>query len=160
MLSHEDNQTLVRVGPGSAMGELMRLYWIPFLPSSDLVKDGQPQRVRLLGEDLLAFRDTEGRIGLVDHACPHRGAPLVFGRNDDCGLRCVYHGWKFGVDGATMEMPAEPADTRLKDKVRIKAYACRERNGMVWAYMGPDQASPPELPMMEWNLVPEERVFV
>ncbi len=160
MLSHEDNQTLVRVGPGSAMGALMRLYWIPFLPSSDLVKDGQPQRVRLLGEDLLAFRDTEGRIGLVDHACPHRGAPLVFGRNEDCGLRCVYHGWKFGVDGATMEMPAEPADTRLKDKVRIKAYVCRERNGMVWAYMGPDQASPPELPMLEWNLVPEERVFV
>jgi phenylpropionate dioxygenase-like ring-hydroxylating dioxygenase large terminal subunit len=160
MLSHEDNQTLVRVGPGTPMGELMRLYWIPILPASDLPADGQPQRVKLLGEELLAFRDSEGRIGLVDHACPHRGAPLVFGRNEDCGLRCVYHGWKFGTDGAVLDMPAEPADTRLKDKVRLKAYRCQERNGIVWAYMGPHQDQPPALPLLEWNLVPQERVVV
>ena len=160
MLSKEDNEALVRVGPGTPMGELMRRYWIPFLPIADLKKDGQPQRVRLLGEDLVAFRDTEGRIGLVDHACPHRGAPLIFARNEDCGLRCIYHGWKFGTDGKVQDMPAEPADSRLKDKMRIKAYMCRERNGFAWAYMGPDQEHPPELPQLEWNMVPAERVAV
>jgi phenylpropionate dioxygenase-like ring-hydroxylating dioxygenase large terminal subunit len=160
MLSHEDNETLVRVGSGTPMGQLMRLYWIPFLPASDLVADGPPQRVRLLGEEMLAFRDSEGRIGLVDHACPHRGAPLVFGRNEDCGLRCVYHGWKFGVDGRVVDTPAEPADSRLKEKTRIRNYVCRERNGIAWTYMGPDQDAPPPLPRMEWNLVPEANVHV
>ncbi|MDB5820999.1 MAG: rieske [2Fe-2S] domain protein [Rhizobacter sp.] len=160
MLSHEDNEKLVRVGPDAPMGRLMRLYWIPFLPASDLTPDGQPQRVRLLGEELLAFRDTEGRIGLVDHACPHRGAPLVYARNDGCGLRCVYHGWKFGTDGRVLETPAEPATSRMKDSLRIKNYVVRERNGIAWAYMGPDQASPPELPNLEWNLVPAENVHV
>ena len=113
MLSQEDNETLVRVGAGTPMGELMRLYWIPFLPSRDLETDGQPQRVRLLGEELIAFRDSEGRVGLIDHACPHRGAPLVFGHNEDCGVRCIYHGWKFGVDGRVQDTPAEPAQSRL-----------------------------------------------
>jgi phthalate 4,5-dioxygenase len=159
MLSNEDNQTLVRVGPGTAMGQFMRLYWMPFLPSSDLGVDGQPQRVRLLGEDLIAFRDSEGRVGLVDHVCPHRGAPLVFGRNEDCGLRCVYHGWKFGVDGKVVETPAEPVDSRLKDKVRIKHYPCEERNGIVWAWMG-DPAARAPLPSLEWNMVPTENVHV
>ena len=116
MLSHEDNERLVRVGKGTPLGELFRLYWIPFLPSADLVNDGQPKRIRLLGEDLIAFRDTEGRVGLVDQACPHRGAPLIFGRNEDCGLRCVYHGWKFDVTGAVTDMPAEPARSRLDRK--------------------------------------------
>lgn len=159
MLSHQDNDTLVRVGPGTPTGQFMRLFWLPFLPSSDLTVDGQPQRVRLLGEDLIAFRDSEGRIGLVDHACPHRGAPLVFGRNEKCGLRCVYHGWQFGVDGRVMDTPAEPVESRLKDKVRIKSYRCRERNGIVWAYMGdaPADALPP-LPNLEWNRVPAENV--
>jgi phthalate 4,5-dioxygenase oxygenase subunit len=160
MLSHEDNDKLTRVGPGTPMGALMRLYWIPFLPSADLAVDGQPQRVRLLGEELLAFKDTQGRIGLVDHACPHRGAPLVFARNEDCGLRCIYHGWKFGTDGQVMDMPAEPADSRLKERVRIKSYVCRERNGIAWTYMGPDQDHPPPLPNIEWNLVPQENVHV
>lgn len=160
MLSPEDNETLVRVGPGTPMGGLMRLYWMPFLPVADLPAGGMPQRVRLLGEDLIAFRDSEGRLGLVDHACPHRGAPLVFGRNEDCGLRCVYHGWKFGTDGHVQDLPAEPAESRLKDKVRLKAYACRERNGIAWAYMGPRQDDPPPLPEMEWNLVPADRVHV
>jgi phthalate 4,5-dioxygenase oxygenase subunit len=160
MLSHEDNEKLTRVGPGTPMGQLMRLYWIPFLPASDLTADGQPQRVRLLGEELLAFKDTQGRIGLVDHACPHRGAPLVFARNEDCGLRCIYHGWKFGTDGQVIDMPAEPADSRLKERVRIKSYVCRERNGIAWTYMGPDQDKPPPLPNIEWNLVPEENVHV
>lgn len=160
MLSHEDNETLVRVGAGTPMGELMRLYWIPFLPASDLAQDGQPQRVRLLGEDLIAFRDSEGRLGLVDHACPHRGAPLVFARNEGCGLRCIYHGWKFGVDGQVLDMPAEPVESRLKEKLSIKHYPCVERNGVVWTYMGPDRDHPPALPNLEWNLVPPENVHV
>ena len=125
-----------------------------------LIKDGQPKRVRLLGEDLVAFRDTEGRVGLVDQACPHRGAPLIFGRNEDCGLRCVYHGWKFDVTGAVTDMPAEPARSRLKERARIKAYPCQERNGMLWTYMGPDAANPPPLPNLEWNLVPQDQVHI
>ncbi len=157
MLSREDNETLVRVGPGTPMGQLMRLYWIPFLPARDVPADGRPYRVRLLGEDLVAFRETGGAVGLVDQACPHRGAPLVFGRNEQGGLRCVYHGWKFSVDGSCQEMPAEPDNSPMLKKVRVKAYPVRERNGMLWAYLGPD-ADPPPLPAMEWNMVPEENV--
>ncbi|MEJ7930575.1 Rieske 2Fe-2S domain-containing protein [Ramlibacter sp. AN1015] len=158
MLTREDNERLVRVGPGTEMGRLMRLYWIPFLLSRDVPPDGQPYRVRLLGEDLLAFRDTQGQVGLVDQACPHRGAPLVFARNEEGGLRCVYHGWKFTTTGACEEMPAEPAGSRMPTRVRLKAYPVRERNGVLWTYMGPDPEQPPELPMVEWNLVPQEQV--
>lgn len=160
MLSHEQNETLVRVGPGTAMGELFRLFWIPFYPGDRLPPDGQPKRVRLLGEDLVAFRDSEGRPGLIANACPHRGAPLMFARNEECGLRCVYHGWKFGVDGRVMDMPAELEGSPLRQKVRARTYPCRERNGILWTYMGPDADSPPPLPEIEWNLVPEENVFV
>lgn len=161
MLSHEDNETLVRVGPGTTMGGMMRLYWLPFMASKDLEKDGEPQTVRLLGETLVAFRDSAGNVGLVDHICPHRGAPMAFARNEDCGLRCVYHGWKFGVDGKVADMPAEPARSRLKDRVRIKSYPCVERGGVVWTYMGPEpEESRPPLPNLEWNMVPEENVVI
>ena len=160
MLTHEDNETLVRVGPGTPMGRLMRLHWIPFLRSSDVERDGQPHRVRLLGEDLVAFRDSSGRVGLVDHACPHRGAPMVFGRNEDDGLRCVYHGWKFGTDGRCQEMPAEPANSPMCSRMKITAYPVRERNGILWAYMGPEPDAAPALPDLEWNLVPEEQVAI
>lgn len=159
MLTREDNERLVRVGPGTPMGTLMRGHWIPFLPGSDLTPDGQPYRVRLLGEDLVAFRSQDGSVGLVDHACPHRGAPLMFGRNEDGGLRCVYHGWKFHADGSCREMPAEPAGTPMLQNVRIKAYPVRERNGVLWTYMG-DASTMPELPEFEWNLVPQEQVAV
>ncbi len=161
MLSHEDNETLVRVGPGTTMGGLMRLYWLPFMASKDLEQDGQPQTVRLLGETLVAFRDSAGNVGLVDHICPHRGAPMAFARNEDCGLRCVYHGWKFGVDGKVADMPAEPVRSRLKERVRIKSYPCVERGGVVWTYMGcePEENRPP-LPNLEWNMVPDENVVV
>ncbi len=160
MLSHADNEALVRVGPGAPMGALMRLYWIPFYPADQLVADAPPKRIRLLGEDLVAWRDSEGRPSLVDHACPHRGAPLLYARNEECGLRCVYHGWKFAADGKVMDMPAEPERSRLKEKVRLKSYPCRERNGVLWTYMGPDQADPPPLPEIEWNLVPQENVHL
>jgi len=132
VLSHDDNETLVRVGPGTPMGRLMRLYWIPFLRASDLPADDTPHRVRLLGEDLVAFRDSQGRCGLVDHACPHRGAPLVFGRVEDCGLRCAYHGWKFGVDGRGLEIPAEPATSTMRARMRIKSYPVQESQGVLW----------------------------
>ncbi len=159
MLSREDNERLVRVGPGTPMGALMRLHWIPFLRSGDVVADGQPHRVRLLCEDLVAFRETGGSVGLVGHACPHRAAPMVFGRNEEGGLRCTYHGWKFGPDGKCQDMAAEPANTPLCRTVKIKAYPVRERNGMLWAYMGPEP-EPPPLPEMEWNLVGPEQIHV
>lgn len=159
MLSAEDNETLTRVGPGTAMGAWMRLFWIPFYPADGLSADGQPKRVKLLGEDLVAFRDTNGDVGLVANACPHRGAPLMFGRNEECGLRCVYHGWKFDTSGKVMDMPAEPEQSRMRDRVRLKSYPCRERNGVLWTFMG-DAAEPPPLPEIEFNLVPAENVFV
>ena len=160
MLSHQDNETLVRVGPGTAMGSLFRLYWIPFLFSKDLVADGRPKRIMLLGEDLVAFRDSQQRVGLVANACAHRGAPMMFGRNEDCGLRCVYHGWKFDVTGAVVDTPADPVKSRLKEKVKITAYPCRERNGVIWTYMGPQTGDLPALPNLEWNLVPAKNVHL
>jgi len=99
MLSAQDNELITRVGPGTVMGELLRLYWIPFLFGWEVEPDGSPERVRLLGEDLVAFRDSGGQIGLIQNNCPHRGASLFFGRNEESGLRCVYHGWKFSADG-------------------------------------------------------------
>jgi phthalate 4,5-dioxygenase oxygenase subunit len=159
MLSHEDNETITRVGSGTPMGELIRQYWIPFLAASDVERDGQPYLVRLLGEDLIAYRDSQGRVGLVDQACPHRGAPMVFARNEDGGIRCVYHGWKFTVDGQCEEMPAEPAGSPMVSRVKIKAYPVRERNGVLWTYMGANP-HPPALPDVEWNLVPEENSVI
>ena len=159
MLSREDNERLVRVGPGTPMGSLMRLHWLPFLRSSDVVRDGQPHRVRLLGEDLVAFRDSSGGVGLVNHACPHRGAPMVFARNEHDGLRCVYHGWKFSIDGQCMDMATQATDSPLCKTVKIKAYPVRERHGVLWTYMGPD-AEPPLLPALEWNLVPAAQVHL
>ena len=137
MLSHDENEALVRIGPGTPMGTLMRLFWIPFYPTDKLVADGQPKRVRLLGEDLVAWRDSEGRPALIANACPHRGAPLMYARNEECGLRCVYHGWKFDVAGKVVDMPTEPERSRVKDRVRAKAYPCRERNGVLWTLYGP-----------------------
>ncbi len=160
MLSPEDNETITRVGPGTAMGLLIRQYWLPFLTSADVPSDGQPYRVRLLGEDLVAYRDSEGRVGLVDQACPHRGAPMVFARNEEGGIRCAYHGWKFEVDGRCVEMPAEPVNSPMLKRVRIKAYPVRERNGVLWTYMGPDVETPPPLPDVEWNLVPPSHSLV
>ena len=114
MLSSEDNIRLTRVSRGTPMGEVMRRYWQPAVLSSELAEaDGAPVRVRLLGEDLIAFRDTSGRVGLVDAYCPHRRAPLFFGRNEECGLRCVYHGWKFDADGNCVDLPSEPASSTL-----------------------------------------------
>src|SRR5262245_3646769 len=155
MLSREDNDLLCRVGPGTPMGHLMRQYWIPTLMSSELPEaDGAPVRVRLLGENLIAFRVTSGKVGLIQNHCPHRGASLFFGRNEEEGLRCVYHGWKFDCAGACVDMPSEPAESNFKSKVRATAYPCVERNDVIWTYMGPRTSPPPPLPDIEPNMAP------
>src|SRR5687767_2328315 len=151
MLSKEDNELLTRVGPGTPMGNLMRQYWIPAFVSSELEVDGWPRRVRLLGEDLIAFRDSDGRVGLVDENCPHRGSSLIFGRNEESGIRCAYHGWKFDCSGACVDMPSEGDQSNFRDKVKIKAYRTQERNGIVWVFMGSRKELPP-LPELEVNM--------
>jgi len=160
MLPREENEKLTRTGPGTPMGNLMRRYWIPALFSDQLPEpDGAPVRVKLLSEKLVAFRDTEGRVGLIDERCPHRTASLFFGRNEECGLRCVYHGWKFDIDGNCVDLPSEPWDKDFKRKIKITAYPCVERGGLVWAYMGPPELQP-EFPALEWTCVPDPHRFV
>ena len=155
MFSERDNEDLTRVGPGTLMGDLMRRYWIPFLLPEELPDpDCPPVRVRLLCEDLVAFRDTNGRLGLLDRYCPHRRVDLFFGRNEECGLRCVYHGWKFDVDGNVMDMPAEPENSPLRSEVKIKSYPIMEWGGVIWAYMGPEEHMPHRPPELEWGLLP------
>ncbi|GAC1313040.1 MAG: Rieske 2Fe-2S domain-containing protein [Chloroflexota bacterium] len=157
MLSRADNEFLCRIGPGTAMGDVLRQYWVPFLPTRDLPRpDSDPLRVKLLGEDLVAFRDTHGQVGLIQNNCPHRGASLFFGRNEEAGIRCVYHGWKFTVDGSCVDMPNEPAESDFKSKVRAVAYPCRDVNGMIWTYMGP--GTPPDFPPFEINTLPADQV--
>jgi phthalate 4,5-dioxygenase len=160
MLSREDNELLCRVGPGTPMGDLMRQYWMPAALSSELpTRDGAPLRVRLLGEDLIAFRASSGAVGLVRNGCPHRGASLFYGRNEDEGLRCIYHGWKFDVAGRCVDMPNEPAESNFRGKVRAVAYPCVERAGLVWAYLGPRE-TPPPLPDLEPTLLADSSVQI
>lgn len=155
MLSQEENELLTRTGAGTPMGELMRRFWIPFAVSTELpVCDGPPLRVRLLGEDLVMFRGSDGRVGLLDERCPHRQASLYFGRNEQCGLRCVYHGWKFDLDGRCLETPNEPSTSRVRDKVRVRAYPTCERGGLIWAFMGA-QEQQPAVPGFEWLHLPD-----
>jgi phenylpropionate dioxygenase-like ring-hydroxylating dioxygenase large terminal subunit len=144
VLSAQDNEILTRVGRGTPMGDLLRRYWTPALLSVELPdRDSVPVRVRLLGENLVAFRDTEGKVGLVAENCPHRGASMFFGRNEECGLRCPYHGWKFDVDGTCVDMPSEPPDSTFKNRVRIPAYPVHESGGIVWTYLGPRDTMTP-----------------
>ena len=161
MTSAAVNETLSRVGRGTPMGELMRQYWIPACMSSELVADGPPLRVLLLGEKLIAFRDSAGRVGMFDHRCPHRCASLYFGRNEENGLRCVYHGWKFDTEGNCLDMPNLPSPQRFSAKVKATAYKVAERNGLVWTYLGP-RAEPPPLPLLEPVMVPsaETRIIL
>src|SRR3954467_6851397 len=136
MLTREDNELITHVGPGTPMGALLRQFWIPALLSSELPgPDCDPVRVLLLCERLIAFRDSAGQVGLIQNHCPHRGASLFFGRSEESGLRCVYHGWKVDVTGECTDMPNEPAESDFKHKVRAVAYPCIERNGLIWAYM-------------------------
>src|SRR5438445_1493607 len=151
MLRREDNELVTRVGPGTPMGLTLRRYWMPALLSSELPHaDGDPLRVRVLGEDLVAFRDSNGSVGLIQNNCPHRGASLFFGRNEEGGIRCVYHGWKFDVSGQCLDMPAE---SDFRSKVAARAYPTTEKAGVVWTYMGPPERQPP-VPDLEWMRAP------
>jgi phthalate 4,5-dioxygenase len=160
MFSREENELLTRVGAGTAMGDLMRRYWLPALLSEEIaMPDSPPVRVRLLGEDLVAFRDSEGRVGLLDEHCSHRGTSLFYGRNEECGLRCIYHGWKYDVEGNVLETPAEPAESDFKRKIHHTAYPCKEVGGFVFAYMGPREKMP-LFPLYEWVSLPADRMHV
>jgi phthalate 4,5-dioxygenase len=141
MLTREENDLLCRVEGGATMGQLMRRHWLPACMSEEVAEpDGAPVKVRLLGEDLVVFRDSDGRLGVLDEHCPHRRASLALGRNEECGLRCLYHGWKFDVEGNVLEMASEPPESGLVEKVKMKAYPVREAGGFVWTYMGPADA--------------------
>ena len=160
MLSRDDNELLCRIGPGTPMGNLMRQYWVPAALSSELPEpDGAPLRVRLLGEDLIAFRVSSGAVGLIQNSCPHRGASLFYGRNEAEGLRCVYHGWKFDVGGRCVDMPIEPAESNFKQKVRAVTYPCVERGGLIWTYLGP-RPTPPPMPELEATMLADNRIQV
>jgi phenylpropionate dioxygenase-like ring-hydroxylating dioxygenase large terminal subunit len=156
MSKEKAREDLVRVGPGTVMGGLLRQYWIPAAMSSELQRDGAPMRLMLLGERLIAFRDSAGRVGVMDHRCPHRCASLFLGRNEENGIRCVYHGWKFDAAGNCVDMPNAPPHHDYKDKVRAKAYRVAERNGLVWVYMGARAEAPP-LPESELQVTFAQR---
>ncbi len=160
MITREDNERLVRVGSGKPAGELFRRYWMPACLSTELPEpDCPPVRVRLLAEDLVAFRDTAGKVGLLQAFCPHRRAPLFFGRNEEHGLRCVYHGWKFDVAGKCVDIPSEPVAGPMKATVSVQSYPTHEKAGIVWAYLGPKEAMPAP-PDYEWMRAPATHCYV
>lgn len=157
----DSHNTITAVGAGTPMGNLFRRFWLPALLVEELpAPDGPPVRIRILGEDLIAFRDTTGHVGILGAYCTHKMAPLFFGRNEDCGLRCVYHGWKFNVLGECVDIPnIVPPDNfaALKQKAAIKSYPVQEAGGIAWVYMGPKEVMP-ELPAMEWLTLPPSYV--
>jgi phenylpropionate dioxygenase-like ring-hydroxylating dioxygenase large terminal subunit len=159
MLKPEVNDLLTQTGPGTPMGELFRQYWIPALLAEELPEDDcAPVRVKLLSERLIAFRDSEGRYGLIDEFCAHRGVSLWFGRNEDSGLRCPYHGWKYDVTGQCVEVPSEPETSRFCAKVKLTAYPLVKVGDVLWTHMG-DPAKRPELPEFEFTQVPPEQNY-
>ncbi|HTN27384.1 MAG TPA: Rieske 2Fe-2S domain-containing protein [Burkholderiales bacterium] len=160
MMSSADNEVLVRTSAGTPMGEYFRRYWLPFALSRELPEpDGAPIRVKVMGEELVAFRDTNGRVGLVEPRCAHRGTNLFFGRNEECGLRCIHHGWKYDVDGKCVDMPNVPRGASMQDRVSIKAYPTREFGEMVWAYLGPKETAP-QVPQLEHGLLAASQRYV
>ena len=161
MLTMQENDLLTQTGTETPMGQYFRRFWQPVALVEELPEpDGPPVRVTVMGEELVAFRDTEGRLGLLEAHCPHRGANLFFGRNEECGLRCVYHGWKFDVTGKAMELPNIPPGARHHDTIRAKAYPTREWGDIVWAYMGPETEDLPELPHLEFCTLDDEHRYV
>jgi phthalate 4,5-dioxygenase oxygenase subunit len=159
-MNADDNVLLTRTGPGTPMGEVFRRYWIPAMLATELPeRDCPPVRVKLLSERMIAFRDSEGRLGLTDEFCAHRGVSLWFGRNEEGGLRCPYHGWKYNTSGQCVEVPSEPAESGYCKKIKLKSYPLVERGGILWTYMGPPELQP-ELPMYEWATMPAPQRFV
>ncbi|NIF87239.1 Rieske 2Fe-2S domain-containing protein [Burkholderia sp. Cy-637] len=154
MLRKEQNDLLTQTGAGKPMGELFRRYWLPALLSEEVAQaGGAPVRLQLLSERMLAFRDSEGKLGLIDEFCAHRGVSLWFGRNEEGGIRCPYHGWKYDVNGRCMEVPSEPAESGFCERIKLKSYPLVERGGIVWVYMGPPEDQPP-LPEFEFATLP------
>jgi phthalate 4,5-dioxygenase len=160
MLSKEDNERITRVGPGTPMGEMLREFWTPALRSAALEADGAPKAFRLLAEDLVAFRATDGRIGIFQKQCPHRCASLALARNEGNGLRCIFHGWKFDVSGKAVDIPTEPEENRaaFAERVPLKHYPAREAGGMVWIYMG-KRKTPPKFYDFEFHFPPAEALL-
>ena len=151
---------MTRTGPGTAMGNLMRRYWVPILGTAEIAEPDGPQvRVQILGEKLLAFRDTDGYAGLIDEFCAHRGVSLFFGRNEESGIRCAYHGLKYDRTGACVDVPSARDNPQVAERMRITAYPCIERGGLVWAYMGPPDKQPAP-PALEWCTLPSDHVYV
>jgi phthalate 4,5-dioxygenase oxygenase subunit len=160
MLTKEQNDQLVRTGPGTLVGDLFRRYWIPALHAWEIAeRDCPPVRVQLLGEKLVAFRDSEGRIGVIEEFCAHRGVSLWFGRNEECGLRCPYHGWKYDVNGQCVDLPSEKEESGMRQKIKLKSYPAIERGDVIWIYMGPPELKPAP-PELEWVMVTPEKRFV
>jgi len=160
MLSKEDNDLITRTDNGAVLGQLMRRYWLPALLSEEIPeRDGRPVRVRILGEELVAFRDSEGRIGLLGEHCSHRGTSLFFGRNEEKGLTCIYHGWKYDVEGNVLDTPAEPDRSVIRDKVKHLSYPTHEVAGIIWAYLGPREKTP-LFPNYRFTQAPKENVYV
>ncbi len=157
MMSQEKNDEITRVGPGTPAGELLRRYWMPAALSEELTPDRPAVPVHLLGERLVLFRADTGELALVERHCPHRGADLCFGRIEQGGIRCLFHGWHFDTAGQCTEQPAEPAGSRMHEKIRIASYPVVEKNGIVWAYMGPGE--PPAFPAFDCFAAPESHVF-
>jgi len=157
MLSREDNERLTRVGPGTPMGEMLREFWHPVARSASLEADGAPKRVRLLGENFVAFRATDGRVGFFQENCPHRGVSLALARNEENGLRCIFHGWKFDISGKCTDTPTEPAERRAEfcKRVPLRHYPVREAGGMVWVYIG-RRAAPPHFFDFEFHHPPAD----
>ena len=162
----DQNELLTRIGPGTACGELMRRYWQPaalldeFDPALDPRMARRPVKaVRLLGQDLVLFRDAGGRFGLLDRNCPHRGADLAFGRHEPDGLRCPFHGWKFAPDGRCLETPAEPAGSTLCQRIRQRSYPVQVQSGVVFAWLGPEGETPPSLPAFDCFVAPPSHSF-
>jgi phthalate 4,5-dioxygenase len=161
MLTVEDNDLLTRTGADTPMGQYFRRFWQPVALSAELAEpDCTPVQVDILGDEYVAFRDTNGDLGLLDAHCPHRGAHMFFGRNEECGLRCVYHGWKFAVDGTAVDLPNVPAGAPMHDTMHTRSYPTRERGGFVWAYLGPDPDTAPEPPELEFTVVGPEHRYV
>ncbi len=159
MLRQDVNELLTRTGPGTPMGELFRRYWMPVLLAEELPEnDCPPVRVRLLSEDLIAFRDTGGRYGLIEEFCAHRRVSLWFGRNEEHGLRCPYHGWKYDVTGQCVEVPSEPVESGYCAKIKLTAYPLIKVGEVLWAYLGPPEHQPPP-PEWEFVRVPAEQTF-
>ena len=160
MITAKQNDDLTRTGLGTLMGDLFRRYWLPALHASELpAPDSPPVRVKLLSENLIAFRDTLGRLGLIDEFCAHRGVSLWFGRNEECGLRCPYHGWKYDVSGQCVDLPSEGDNGPMRQRIKLKSYPCIEAGGVIWTYMGPPELKPAP-PAFEWVSVAPERRFV